>query len=86
MDKKEVETVFSILAEQMAIPVEEFKGTSSLVNDLGVDSLDQVEILLALEEEFNINIVEDDFMRARTVNDVITILDKIIKKRERTSK
>ena len=50
------EKVKEIIAEQLGVKKEEIKGESSFIDDLGADSLDTVEVVMALEEEFGIEI------------------------------
>jgi len=49
------------------------------VNDLGADSLDTVELVMALEEEFGIEIPDEDAEKAKTVGDVVAYIDKKLK-------
>lgn len=46
----------------------------SLVADIGADSLDQIELVMALEDEFSIDIVDDEAMKCRTVGDVVQLI------------
>jgi len=65
------EKVKKIIAEQLAVSEEEVKPTASFVDDLGADSLDQVELVMALEEEFNIEISDEDAEKIKTVQDTL---------------
>jgi len=69
------EKVKSIIAEQLGVKKEEVKETSSFVDDLGADSLDTVELVMALEEEFGIEISDDDAEKMRTVGDAIKYIE-----------
>jgi len=64
-----------IIAEQLGVKPEEVTPEASFVNDLGADSLDNVELIMALEEEFNIEIPDDDAERIKTVGDIIKYID-----------
>lgn len=49
-----------IVAEQLAVKIQEIKTTDTFIEDLGVDSVDAVELIMALEEEFEIDIPDED--------------------------
>jgi len=66
------EKVKKIIAEQLAVSEAEVKPDASFVDDLGADSLDQVELVMALEEEFNIEISDEDAEKIKTVQDTLT--------------
>ena len=68
--------VKSIVAEQLGIKKEEIKETSSFIDDLGADSLDTVELVMALEEEFGIEISDEDAEKIRTVGDAIKYIEE----------
>jgi acyl carrier protein len=61
----------NIVAEQLGVNVEEVKNDSSFVNDLGADSLDEVEIVMALEDEFGLEIRDEDAEKITTVQQAI---------------
>ena len=65
------ERVKKIIAEQLAVSAEEVKPEASFVDDLGADSLDQVELVMALEEEFNIEISDEEAESIKTVQDTL---------------
>lgn len=67
--------VREIIAEQLGIGDEEIAADSTFTGDLGADSLDIVEVMMALEEEFEIDIPEDVAERLETVGDVIRHLE-----------
>lgn len=64
------ETIKKIIAERLDRKPEEITETAKFVDDLGADSLDQTELLMALEEEFNVEI-DDDANSIETVGDAI---------------
>ncbi len=66
--------VFSIIAEQLGVDEEEIKLESSFVDDLGADSLDIVELVMALEEEYGIEIPDEDAEKIQTVQDAINYI------------
>ena len=67
--------VCTIIAEQLGISDEEIHRESSFVDDLGADSLDIVELLMALEEEFSVEIPDEDAEKMRNVGDLVDYLD-----------
>jgi len=66
----------SIIAEQLGVKVEEVTPQSSFIDDLGADSLDTVELIMALEEEFNVEIPDEDAEKMTTVGDAIKYIDE----------
>ncbi|KAE8325589.1 acyl carrier protein [Aspergillus sergii] len=65
------EKVKTIIMEQLGVNKEEVKPGASYVDDLGADSLDVVELIMAFEEEFEMNIPDDDADKIRTVQDAL---------------
>jgi len=63
--------VREIVAEQLERDVNEVTNTASLIEDLGADSLDVVELVMKMEEEFGIEIPDEEAEKIKTVNDVI---------------
>ena len=63
--------VRSIIAEQLGIKTDEIKDDASFVDDLGADSLDTVELVMALEEEFETEIPDEDAEKITTVQNAI---------------
>lgn len=69
------EKIKSIIAEQLGVKAEEIKPESSFVEDLGADSLDTVELVMALEEEFGIEIPDEDAEKMTTVGEAIKYIE-----------
>ena len=65
------EQVKSIVAEQLGVKEEEVTNKASVVDDLGADSLDTVELVMALEEEFETEIPDEDAEKIKTVQQAI---------------
>ncbi len=74
MSQTTEERVRSIIADQLGVAEEEIKSDSKFIEDLGADSLDIVELIMAMEEEFDTEIPDDEAEKIRDVNDVITYL------------
>ena len=69
------EQVKKIVKEQLGVEEEEIQMSSTFVDDLGVDSLDIVELIMAFEEEFNIEIPDEKAEKIKTVEDVVKYID-----------
>jgi acyl carrier protein len=74
--KDVVEKVKQIISEQLGVDEGEVTPSASFVDDLGADSLDQVELVMALEEAFGVEIPDEDAEKIRTVQDAIDYIDK----------
>ena len=68
--------VKSIIVEQLGVDDEEVTPDASFVEDLGADSLDTVELVMAFEEEFGIEIPDEDAEKIATVSDAVTYIDE----------
>ena len=67
--------VRAIIAEQLGVKLEEVTGAASFIEDLGADSLDTVELVMALEEEFGIEIPDEDAEKMSSVGDSIKYIE-----------
>jgi acyl carrier protein len=63
--------VKTIIAEQLGVGEDEIKSTSSFIEDLGADSLDIVELVMAMEEEFEVEIPDEEAENIKTVQDAV---------------
>ena len=70
------EKVKSIIAEQLGVKIEEVKPEASFIDDLGADSLDTVELIMALEEEFSVEIPDEDAEKMTKVGDAIKYVEE----------
>ena len=68
------ERVIKMVVEQLGVKEDEVQVTSSFVEDLGADSLDTVELIMALEEEFDAEIPDEEAEKIATVQDAITYI------------
>ncbi|MPM60993.1 Acyl carrier protein [bioreactor metagenome] len=66
-----LEKVKKVIADQLSMEVEEVKIESTFTEDLGVDSLEIFEIVMSLEEEFNIEIPNEDIENIKTIGDIV---------------
>ena len=71
-----LERVKKIIVDQLGIDANKITEKSSFVDDLGADSLDIVELIMAFEEEFDIEIPDEDAEKIKTVEDTIKYLNK----------
>jgi len=67
--------VNSIIVEQLGVKEENLRPEASFIDDLGADSLDTVELVMALEEEFDTEIPDEDAEKIKTVKDVYDYID-----------
>ena len=67
--------VRAIIAEQLGVKLEEVTDSASFIEDLGADSLDTVELVMALEEEFGIEIPDEDAEKMSAVGDAIKYIE-----------
>ena len=70
------EKIKQIVSEQLGVDEGEVTPTASFVDDLGADSLDTVELVMAFEEAFEIEIPDEDAEKIRTVQDAIAYVEK----------
>ena len=72
------ERVKNLVITQLGVDAGKVTTDSSFIDDLGADSLDTVELVMAFEEEFDLEILDEDAQKMRTVSDVIEYLkDKV---------
>jgi acyl carrier protein len=71
-----IDKVKDIIAKQLSVKPEEIKNDSNIAEELGADSLDLVEILMSLEDEFGISIPDEAIPQIKTINDVVAFIEK----------
>ena len=73
------EKVRAMLAKQLNLPADKTEADSDIIKDLGPDSLDVVELLISLEDDYGISIPEDDIVNVKTVQDIVDMIEKFQK-------
>lgn len=72
------ERVKKIVVEQLGVDEEQITPTASFTDDLGADSLDTVELVMALEQEFNLEIPDEDAEKISTINEAVQYIQEHI--------
>ena len=70
------EKIKELIADQLCISADDISDDADIINDLGADSLDVVEMLMTLEEEFGVKIKDNEVDKIRSVNKICEILKK----------
>ena len=70
-----LEKIKSIVADQLGVDEDQVTEDASFIDDLGADSLDTVELIMAFEEEFDVEIPDEDAQKIKTVKDVIEYIE-----------
>ena len=71
-----IDKVKEIIANQLSVPADKLTDTTNIAEELGADSLDLVEILMSLEDEFGISIPDEAIPQIKTINDVVAFIEK----------
>ena len=71
-----LDKVKQLIAEHLNKPVEEITEDKEIVKDLGADSLDIVEMLMSLEDEFGVTVSDEDPVNIKTVGDIVKTIEK----------
>ena len=74
----ELEKVIQVISEQLGVDVDEIQPEMNIVDDLGADSLDVVEVVMALEEVFNVEIPDEEAAKIKTVGDAHKKLQELL--------
>ena len=76
MSEKSIEEkVKDIIVEQLGVNPEQVTPTASFIEDLGADSLDTVELVMAFEEEFDVDVPDEESEKLQTVGDVVKYIE-----------
>jgi acyl carrier protein len=78
VEKSVERRVIEIIVEQLGVSEEEVTLEASFIDDLGADSLDLVELIMAMEEEFGLEISDEDAEKILTVQDVVNYINEHI--------
>ncbi len=70
------EKVTEIIVEQLGVSADQVKPESKMIEDLGADSLDAVELVMAVEEEFEIEVPDEEAEKLVSVNDIVSHVEK----------
>ncbi len=76
-----IDDIKEILVQQLAVKPELIKSESKLIDDLGADSLDAMEIVTALEEQFGIAIPDEEATEIKTVGEIINLVNQKIREK-----
>ncbi len=76
MEKTVEKRVIDIIVEQLKVSPEEVTLEASFIDDLGADSLDLVELIMAMEEEFGLEISDEDAEKIQTVQDAVNYISE----------
>ena len=71
------ERIVNLISDKLGVDNFEVKDEQSIINDLGADSLDMVEIIMGIEEEFGIKVKDEDINEIKTVGDLVKKIEKI---------
>lgn len=74
-----LEEIKKLIAKELNIATEKITMESKLSEDLDVDSLDAIELIMTLEEEFSISIPDNEAQNFKTVGDIVTFIEKVKK-------
>jgi acyl carrier protein len=70
--------VKQILTQRLGIPPEEIRLDATLVEDLGMDSLDAVELAIAAERQFNVSLSDEQVAKLKTVADIVALVQRLV--------
>lgn len=76
MDQRQRASLISMIADQFNVPVSAITGKTNFAQDLNLDSIDSLELIMALEDTYDIAVSDADAAKLQTVGDVIKLIDK----------
>ena len=77
---KTIDKVKQLIAEQLCISVDDVKDDANVIEDLGADSLDIVELLMSFEDEFKVSIPDERLEELKTIPQIVSVIDEYTKK------
>lgn len=77
---KTIDKVKQIIAEQLCISTDEIKDDANMIEDLGADSLDVVELLMTFEDEFKVSIPDEKLEDLKSIPNIVKLIDEYSKK------
>lgn len=75
-----IEKVKKLIAEQLCISTDDIKDDANIIEDLGADSLDVVELLMSFEDEFKVSIPDDKLEELKSIPQIVSIIEEYSKK------
>jgi len=72
-----LDRIKELIEEEMNIPADTVSLESKIAEDLGADSIDAIELIMGIEEEFDIEISDDEAMGIKTVGDLVKVIEKL---------
>ncbi len=75
-----IDKVKKMIADQLCISVDEIKDDANIIEDLGADSLDVVELLMSFEDEFKVSIPDEKLDELKTLPQIVKLIDEYTKK------
>ena len=75
-----IEKVKQLIADQLCISVDEIKDDANVIEDLGADSLDIVELLMSFEDEFKVSIPDEKLEELKTIPQIVKVIEEYTKK------
>lgn len=75
-----IDKIKKIIAEQLCISTDDISDNANVIEDLGADSLDVVELLMTFEDEFKVSIPDDKLEELKTIPQIVKIIDEYTKK------
>lgn len=70
-----VDRVIAVVSDKLDVPADDISADSRFVDDLNADSLDQVELIMALEDEYDLTIPDEDAQKLMTINDAVQYIN-----------
>ena len=83
LSENDTKAVLDILVEQLGVQENQLTPDARIEEDLGADSLDKVEIIMSVDERFNVSVPDEIAERVSTVGDLVEALAELLEKRER---